>query len=111
MFYRVRLPFSLTVMYKMMYIIGEVIKMTTKIRKQIYINPEQQFFLKRVSNNQKISEAEIIRLAIDRYAQAYQMHNSNQPAWESERAYIEQLIALGSVSGGRQWSRDDLYDE
>jgi len=95
----------------MMYIIDEVINMTTKIRKQIYINPEQQFFLKRVSTKQRISEAEIIRLAIDRYAQAYQMHNSNQTAWENERAYIEQLIALGPVSGGRSWSREDLYDE
>lgn len=85
--------------------------MTTKIRKQIYINPDQQFFLKRVSVNQRISEAEIVRLAIDKYVQAYQTHNSNQTAWENERAYIEQLIALGPVSGGRSWSREDLYDE
>ena len=85
--------------------------MTTKIRKQIYINREQQFFLKRISTSQNISEAEIIRLAIDKYAQTYQIPNSNQTAWENERAYIEQLIALGPVSGGRSWSREDLYDE
>ncbi len=101
----------LTVMYKAMYITDEVIKMATKIRKQIYINPEQQFFLKRMSTNQKISEAAIIRLAIDRYAQTHQINNSNQAAWENELAYIEQLITLGPVSGGRSWNREDLYDE
>jgi len=44
--------------------------MATKVRKQIYIDAEQEAALKRLAKDKGISEAEIIRQAIDRYAQS-----------------------------------------
>jgi len=42
--------------------------MSNMVRKQIYINRRQQALLKRLSEQRGISEAEIIRQAIDREA-------------------------------------------
>lgn len=84
--------------------------MTTKIRKQIYIDPEQSIILKNLATGSGLSEAELIRRAIDQYAQSYHVMNKNRAAWEDERAYIKNLIALGSVPGKRSWCREDLYD-
>jgi len=44
--------------------------MATKVRKQIYIDAEQEAALKRLAKDKGISGAEIIRQAIDRYAQS-----------------------------------------
>ncbi len=84
--------------------------MTTKIRKQIYIELEQSIILKKLSTGSGVSEAEVIRRAIDRYAHSYHIINKNRAAWENERAYIKNLIALGPISGERSWRREDLYD-
>jgi predicted DNA-binding protein len=84
--------------------------MSTKVRKQIYIEAEQEAVLKRLAKETGISEAEIIRQAIDRYAQSLQYPRRDFSAWERMRSRIGQLIALGSVPGGRTWRREDLYE-
>jgi hypothetical protein len=84
--------------------------MGTKIRKQIYIETEQEAVLKRMSEESGLSEAEIIRQAIDRHAQAQGYHQSRAQAWDQARQFIENLIELGPVPGGRTWKREDLYD-
>jgi hypothetical protein len=40
--------------------------MTQMVRKQIYIEPRQEALLKRLAQDQGVSEAELIRQAIDR---------------------------------------------
>jgi microsomal dipeptidase-like Zn-dependent dipeptidase len=84
--------------------------MDTKIRKQIYLEPQQNAILKAASKKMKVSEAEIIRQAI--MAQTYRMQIStrNSNAWEKELSFLRSLEALGSLPGGRQWQRDDLYE-
>ena len=84
--------------------------MASKVRKQIYIAPEQETTLKQLARNIGISEAEIIRQAIDRYAHQLQAPQRDLSAWERQRLRIQQLIDLGPVSGGRTWRREDLYD-
>lgn len=84
--------------------------MASKVRKQIYIDPDQESTLKQLAKDTGISEAEIIRQAIDRYANQLQAPRRDLSAWERQRLRIQQLIDLGPVPGGRTWRREDLYD-
>ena len=84
--------------------------MAAKVRKQIYIEPEQENLLKRLAASTGVSEAELIRQAIDRHARSLDLTIRDPAAWEAERAFIDGLIAKGPLPGRRDWSREDLYD-
>lgn len=80
----------------------------------IYIDSDQESILKQVAKDKGISEAEIIRQAIDQHSQSIQYHQPDLSAWEKEKAFIQQLISQspeqGSVSSKRTWRREDLYE-
>ena len=83
------------------------------IRKQVYIQPSQQGILKRLARMQGVTEAEIIRRAIDREASA-ESHPAgwlDPAAWEEARAFILSFVTQGPVPGGRTWKREDAYQE
>jgi hypothetical protein len=87
--------------------------MAQMIRKQVYIEPRQDADLKRLARTRGVTEAEIIRQAIDRVASspATVAGQRDAEAWEEARAFIQALIAQGPVPGGRRWSRNELYEE
>ncbi|HEY3232632.1 MAG TPA: ribbon-helix-helix domain-containing protein [Roseiflexaceae bacterium] len=66
--------------------------MTAKIRKQVYIEPDQNAVIKRLSNESGMPEAEIIRQAIDQHVQALRAPKRDLGAWEAERAFIMRLM-------------------
>ena len=88
--------------------------MTSMIRKQVYIEPRQDALLKRLAQTYKLSEAELIRQAIDR-----QLGTGLGPelppdpdAWEQAYQFMLELQARGPIAGqGRTWKREDLYEE
>ncbi len=82
----------------------------TKVRKQIYIETDQEGLLKRLSQETGISEAEIVRQAIDHHTRGLRLLRHGLGAWEEERAFILQRMAQGAVSGQRTWQRDDLHE-
>lgn len=84
--------------------------MATKVRKQIYIDAEQEAVLKQLAKDKGISEAEIIRQAIDQYAQSLPSPRRDLSAWERQRSRIQRLIDQGPILGGRTWRREDLYE-
>jgi hypothetical protein len=84
--------------------------MTTKVRKQIYLEPAQETMLKRVAGATGVPEAELIRQAIDRYLHRSQFSRRDLRAWAEEREYLTQLVAAGAVSGERSWRREELYE-
>lgn len=84
--------------------------MTAKIRKQIYIEAEQEVLLKQLVQQKGGSEAEIIRQAIAQYALSFQSPAVDLSAWERERAFIQNLMAQGQIPGERTWQREDLYE-
>lgn len=88
--------------------------MGTKIRKQIYIDSAHEVILKQLSVDMGVSEAEIIRQAVEQYSLAIKPRRRNIKAWEKEKAFIQQLIeqnsAQDSVSRERTWNREELYD-
>mgnify|MGYP001045595592 CR=1 FL=1 len=84
--------------------------MDTKVRKQIYLDPEQNAIIKVAAKKLQVSEAEIIRQAI--MAQAYRMKlpTRNSRAWDNEVNFMRSLAEQGAVAGGRQWQREELYE-
>lgn len=84
--------------------------MQVKIRKQIYLDPQQNELLKQTSRKLGVSEAEVIRRAILSQTSRISIAQHNRKAWENELHFIQSLISQGSVLGKRKWKREDLYD-
>jgi hypothetical protein len=78
------------------------------IRRQIYIESEHEALLKSLASQTGLSEAELIRRAID------QMRFQPSPrrdmrAWKKEKAFITRVIEEGPLPGERTWRREELY--
>lgn len=84
--------------------------MSSKIRKQIYIEPRQEALLKAIAQQAGVSEAEIIRQALDRHIGFISTAQPNIAAWEAEKAFINQVKQRSRLPGGRDWRREDLYE-
>lgn len=85
--------------------------MTTKVRKQIYLDHAQEVQLKRLALATGLSEAELIRRTLDLHLGLLPPPQPRDlSAWEEEKRFIKEWIAQGPVDGGRTWKREDLYD-
>jgi hypothetical protein len=85
--------------------------MTTMVRKQVYIEPQQEAQLKQRAAETGMSEAEIIRRAIDSWLKDEARRLRAEQAWGKARALMEERYTQGPAPGGRTWTRDELYDE
>ena len=85
--------------------------MARMIRKQVYIEPRHEELLKRRSNELGISEAELIRRAIEQVAWGPVRGQVDRSAWEAAKVFIQQRRRLEAPQTGRAWTRDQLYDE
>ena len=85
-------------------------RMVRKIRKQIYLEPYKDEALKRQAEQSGLSEAEIIRQAVDNQTRLLRHPYAGIEAWEREREFILALMARGPVEGKRTWTREELYD-
>lgn len=85
--------------------------MSLMVRKQIYIKPHQEALLKRLARLRGISEAELVREAIERQIHGGAAQMPPDPrAWEEALAVMRGLQAQG-VSQRSRWPREDLYEE
>jgi len=84
--------------------------MTTKVPKQIYLEPEQDALLKQVARETGMTEDEIIRDALERHVAELGYAKNHLDAWAEKKAFIMRLIEEGRASGRRTWRREDLYD-
>jgi len=86
--------------------------MSQMLRKQIYIPERQQTQLKRLSKQRGVSEAEIIRQAIER-----EMLFTANRSLAGDHSALEEFIRFGlsrratQDTTGRTWTRDELYEE
>lgn len=88
--------------------------MQRMVRKQIYIHKRQQLMLKRLARAQRLSEAEIIRQALDRTLAGVPARNFHPDPEAGERAlaFMRALHARGPLPGQRRtWKREDAYEE
>ncbi len=87
--------------------------MVQMIRKQIYIQRQQETILKRLSHVRGVSEAELIRQAIDNQVSGKMASIAPDPAaWKEAHEF---MLALKAAAPGtdqpRNWRREDLYEE
>ena len=88
--------------------------MSQMIRKQIYILKSQDLRLKRLAKARGISEAELIRQALDAAlngskSRAFPL---DQEAWEQALAFMKAIHARGPLKNQpRTWKREDAYEE
>jgi hypothetical protein len=88
--------------------------MSEMVRKQIYISRRQQTLLKRLSKQRGISEAEIVRQAIDREAAnaSAQMPVSNEDSWQQAVNFMRALRdRADQFTEPYHWNREELYAE
>ncbi|MBI5302750.1 MAG: ribbon-helix-helix protein, CopG family [Chloroflexi bacterium] len=81
--------------------------MAMMVRKQVHLKKSQAATLKRQARLRGVSEAELIREAIEREVIA--LARPQTATWTKERAYIQSLIKQGPVPGKRTWTREELY--
>ena len=77
------------------------------VRKQFYIERCQDTLLKQAAKETGLTEAEIIRQALDLWADCWRARNVRQ----EERAFIQSLIAKGPASGRRTSTRGERDEE
>jgi hypothetical protein len=87
--------------------------MTQMVRTQVYIQKRQRAALKRLARARGVSEAELIRQAIDQQLSSNVQPTSSDPkAWEKAHQFMLALHARGPIPNRpRMWKRDDLYEE
>lgn len=86
--------------------------MPQKVRKQIYIESPQNAALKRLAQARGVTQAEVVRRAIERETKTQEktLVRPDPRAWEEARLFIASLSKRPPVSGPRTWEREDLYD-
>lgn len=85
--------------------------MARMVRKQVYIEVEQQKRLKALAKERGVSEAELIRQGVDLALARGETPILDHQAWEEELAFMRERDKLPSSGGQRTWTRDELYDD
>ncbi len=84
--------------------------MAGMVRKQIYIGAAQERVLKREAKRQGVSEAELIRRALDSAVSRPLWGGDDPRAGRSFLRFARQRMRKRRSSGARSWSREDLYE-
>ena len=85
--------------------------MSDLIRKQLYITRSQEKMLKIKAKEMGLTEAEIVREAIDKAAYRVEYPRNSVEKWQEELSFINERIANRQVDQKKRiWKRKDLYD-
>lgn len=85
--------------------------MAQMIRKQVYIEPLQDAILKKRARMLGITEAEVMRRAIDGQTAFLSPGIRDLEAWEREKVFIAKRMADGFLPGDRTYRREEAYEE
>ncbi|HHY10034.1 MAG TPA: hypothetical protein GX528_05660 [Firmicutes bacterium] len=81
------------------------------IRKQLYIEPGQNQFVKELAAKYGESEGHIIRQAIDRFSKGQMpVVDIDLSCWEEELQFIRSRAKLEVRDSRKRWTRDEIYD-
>jgi hypothetical protein len=85
--------------------------MSEMIRKQFYIHKRHQLLLRKLAQAKGVSEAEIVRQAIEHEAAGTERQTlaPDRSAWEEILAVVEARKALGTEAIPYDWDRRDAY--
>jgi len=84
--------------------------MSRMVRKQVYIEAEQEKFLKRRARQLGVTEAELVRQGIDQIARPGAWLPPDPKAWEEAKSVIRDRMRLRVPQTSRAWTREQLYD-
>ena len=85
--------------------------MSDLIRKQLYITRRQESYLKLRAKEMSVTEAEIVREALDKAAYQIEYPRNAMEKWQEELSFINERIASRkTIKKERAWKREDLYD-
>jgi hypothetical protein len=79
------------------------------LRKQIYIAVEQEGKLKRTAAARGVSEAQLIREAINRAVVVPGRGVKDRDAWRREKARMLARARQGPLPARKCWTREELY--
>jgi hypothetical protein len=85
--------------------------MSRMVRKQIYIEPEQEKILKRRARELGVTESDVIRRGIEQVGRAGTGLPVDYTAWKEARRFIKERMAIDAPQTGRGWTREELHDE
>lgn len=87
--------------------------MTMMIRKQIYIPRRQDILIKRLSQTRGVSEAEVIRQAIEHEIsrELTDPDIDKLSAWEQLIQFVEERKAEAQPGEPYRWNREEIYAE
>jgi hypothetical protein len=87
--------------------------MSDMVRKQFYIHKRHQILLRKLAQAKGVSEAEIIRQAIEHEAagSGRQPLAPDRTAWEEILSLVEARRTLDKEAIPYEWDRQDAYQE
>src|SRR5262249_23136139 len=86
--------------------------MTTKVRKQIYLEKRQNQLLKRLAEARGVSEAEVIRTAINREAAVEGIYVGSEPVdFKGFLDFARERSKLAGTGEPYKWNREEIYAE
>jgi hypothetical protein len=95
-----------------MYKDSEENDMAEMVRKQIYVEERHERLLKRISKARGVSEAELIRQAIEREAVGEKpLLTPDQEAWDKILRFAKSRKALRPSVRPYRWNRLDAYED
>jgi len=81
------------------------------VRKQLYITMEQEKKLKKKAEKMGITQAELVREALDSHTYTIDSAKRNVDKWQDEVKFIKsRMFHKEKPDQGRTWKREDLYD-
>lgn len=82
--------------------------MAEMIRKQVYIEPRQERLLKERARKYRVTEADLIRRAIDRGLEQTAGRIPDPDAWKAFKRRVAPRKGIEPRTV-RRWTRDELY--
>lgn len=86
------------------------------VRKQVYIFPHQEARLKAMAQEQLVSEADLIRQAVDAFLEQPPAHAAgslppDEAAWQEILSSFAEVGNRSVPGEAHRWTREDYYDE
>lgn len=85
--------------------------MSELVRKQVYITRAQENLLKKKAAEMGVTEAELVREALDNQTYHIGYPRRSAEKWQDEVQFIQsRMTGKQDSRNQRTWKRDDLYD-
>lgn len=81
------------------------------VRKQVYLEPEQDRLLKRRSKELGVTESDLIRQSIEQLARVSVALPLDRKAWRDELKFVMKRTRIKGLGRRRRWAREELYEE